>query len=340
MGVSSALGSSALLPAGLGFRNVLINGSMDIWQRGTSFAGTAGIVYSADRWFTYRAAGATGHTASRQTGPTNFQYCLRMQRNSGNTSTADIYLEQDVESANSYAFAGRQFVLSFWARAGSNYSSASSLLTAQVWTGTGTDQRIQSGFTGGATPGNSSVTLTTTWQQFYIYGVAAASTTQLGVRFGYTPVGTASTNDYFEVTGVQLEANYQPTPFEQLPIGVELALCQRYYYRIVSTAAFGRFGLGECLSTTAANLIVYLPVQLRAAPSATTDTTGTSSHYAVYSAGVITACNSLPAVATGGSNPNVVSVDLTVASGLTAGRAAQIIANNVTTAYIGLSAEL
>jgi hypothetical protein len=229
MGVSSALGSSALLPAGLGFRNVLINGSMDIWQRGTSFAGTAGIVYSADRWFTYRAAGATGHTASRQTGPTNFQYCLRMQRDSGNTSTADIYLEQDVESANSYAFAGKQFVLSFWARAGSNYSSASSLLTAQVWTGTGTDQRIQSGFTGGTTPGNSSVTLTTTWQQFYVYGVAAASTTQLGVRFGYTPVGTASTNDYFEVTGVQLEANYQPTPFEQLPIGVELALCQRYY---------------------------------------------------------------------------------------------------------------
>ena len=30
---------------------------------------------------------------------------------------------------------------------------------------------------------------------------------------------------------MQLEANYQPTPFEQRPIGVELALCQRYYQK-------------------------------------------------------------------------------------------------------------
>jgi hypothetical protein len=42
---------------------------------------------------------------------------------------------------------------------------------------------------------------------------------------------TATLNARLYLTGVQLEQNLQPTPFEQRPIGVELALCQRYYQR-------------------------------------------------------------------------------------------------------------
>lgn len=45
----------------------------------------------------------------------------------------------------------------------------------------------------------------------------------------------ANSGATFYVTGVQLEQNYQPTPFEQRPIGVELQLCQRYYYRRTAT---------------------------------------------------------------------------------------------------------
>lgn len=51
MGISSSLGSSALLPAGLGFRNVLINGDFRINQRGyTSASNLASGSYGFDRW--------------------------------------------------------------------------------------------------------------------------------------------------------------------------------------------------------------------------------------------------------------------------------------------------
>jgi len=54
MGISSGLGAAALAPAGLSFRNKLINGGFDIWQRwvATSINVASGATgYTADRWF-------------------------------------------------------------------------------------------------------------------------------------------------------------------------------------------------------------------------------------------------------------------------------------------------
>lgn len=231
MPISSALGSSALLPAGLGFRNVIINGGFDIWQRGTStFDGTA-YRYTADRWQAVRGGFASGQSLTRQTASLDgFRYCTRVSRDSGNTSTAILYLAQTVETANSIQFQNKQAVVSFYARAGANYSASGSVLNVRLETGTGTDQNhFNGGFTNGTNIINSNVTLTTTWQRFTLSGFAASTITQIGLTFLFTPTGTAGASDYFEITGVQLEQNYQPTPFEQRPYQTELALCQRYY---------------------------------------------------------------------------------------------------------------
>lgn len=215
-------------------RNLLHNGAMQVSQRGTSFAGTSGIAYTTDRWFTYRAGGATGHTVTQAaSGLAQIQYCARVQRNSSNAATDAVFLEQDVETRDSIAYQGSNVTLSFWARAGSNYSSASNALGVLVQSGTGTDQRIQSGFTGASSVVSTTVALTTSWQRFTtsLTGAVPANSTQLGVRFGFTPVGTASTNDYFEITGVQLETGSVATPYEHKDYGQELRECQRYYER-------------------------------------------------------------------------------------------------------------
>jgi hypothetical protein len=109
--------------------------------------------------------------------------------------------------------------------------------------------------------------LTTTWQQFYVYGTAPASTTQIGVRFRFTPVGTAGGNDFFELTGVQLEANSQPTQFEHLPIGFELGLCQRYYFMAKSEGSASVLATGFAQDGQVIYGTVEFPTQMRITPT-------------------------------------------------------------------------
>jgi hypothetical protein len=230
MGISSSLGSSALLPAGLGFRNVLINGDFKVWQRGTSFTVTSGSPYTADRWCV-TLGGTANFSVSRQTANLDgFQYCLRLQRTASNTNTSALYLSQPVETVNSIPLANKQITFSFYARAGANFSAASSALNVRIVTGTGTDGNyLVATLTGQAFQLDTTATLTTSWQRFTYSVLVPSGVNQIQPVFFYTPVGTAGAADNFDVAGVQLEQNYQATPFEQRPIGVELALCQRYY---------------------------------------------------------------------------------------------------------------
>jgi hypothetical protein len=138
-------------------------------------------------------------------------------------------ISQSFESSNSVQFSGKSVTFSFYARAGANYSAASSALTVTVRSGTGADQNIANGFTGSTNVFASSATLTTTWQRFTFTGTVAASATQLGWILGFTPVGTAGAADYFEVTGIQLEAGSVATPFEFEDVGTTLRKCQRYF---------------------------------------------------------------------------------------------------------------
>ena len=81
-------------------KNGFINGSFDFWQRGTNIS--VGYTYTADRWFAYRSGANPGATVSQQTtGLTGFQYCARMQRNSGDTnSTFFQRIQQTFETKN------------------------------------------------------------------------------------------------------------------------------------------------------------------------------------------------------------------------------------------------
>jgi hypothetical protein len=217
-------------------KNAVIGGGMDNWQRGLSIVGSA-TAYAADRWQAYR--GTTGSTFSRQnvndtTNLPTIQYCTRVSRDSGNTSTSNIQYGTSFETVNSIPFAGQTVTLSFYARRGANYSNASNGLVVYLNYGTGTDQNVISGYTGGVSVIAQTATLTTTWQRFTYTGTVAATATELGVNFAFTPVGTAGAADYYEITGVQLEAGSYATTFSRAgsTIAGELALCQRYYEKL------------------------------------------------------------------------------------------------------------
>jgi hypothetical protein len=259
---------------------------------------------------------------------------MRVQRNSGQTATGVIYLTQSLESVNSIPLAGRTVTFSFYARAGSNYSATSNILSVTVNSGTGTDQNINQGFTGSASVVSQNATLTTSWQRFTYTGSVASTATQLGYFFSYTPTGTASTNDYFEVTGVQLELGSVATTFMRQggTIQGELAACQRYYYRTNGTQAYSGHTLLMGLGTTSAQGMMALPSQMRVTP-----TTVDFSNIAVWTAGAATAITSITVDAS--TNSQIASFSAGVASGLSANTLYRML-NNAGTGYIGFSAEL
>lgn len=91
-------------------------------------------------------------------------------------------------------------------------SAASSVLNALLIYGT--DQNISSGgYTGGTNAIFASSTLTTTWQRFTYSVVMPSTATEIAPYFLFTPTGTAGANDWFEVTGVQLDVGSVALPF-------------------------------------------------------------------------------------------------------------------------------
>lgn len=213
-------------------KNAVINGGFDIWQRGTSFTtANNGSTFGPDRWNIYRDPG-TGGTVSRQTsGLTNFLYSCRVQRDSGTTGTAAIYIWQNFESQMTYPLAGKTIVFSYYARAGANFSPSGSVIQAQMITGTGTDQNVLSGYTGAAVALDTSQAITTTWTRYSHVITLNSNVTEICPRFYMAPSGTAGANDWFEVTGIQIEVGSVPTTFTRAggTIANEFSVCQRYY---------------------------------------------------------------------------------------------------------------
>jgi hypothetical protein len=233
---STAFYSSGNAISPYGMRNRIINGGMQVWQRGTSFTPSAlNFAYSSDRWNYFCANSAT--TVSQSTSvPSGYQYSIKIQRNSSQTFTnANPTFLQVIESVNCFDLAGQTVTLSFWAKAGANFSASSSALGCQIATGTVADQgsgTVFGSWTGFAAPLNTFPILTTNWQKYTYTATLGSGVLEAAVIFYYTPTGTAGSDDSFYITGVQLELGSVATPFERRPYGMELALCQRYYEQI------------------------------------------------------------------------------------------------------------
>jgi hypothetical protein len=323
--------------------NPILNSSMQIWQRGTSVAVAASTTnaYTADRWSVITNASQATTISRQATGDTtnlpNIQYALRFQRNSGQTGTGTYYFGQSVETLNSIPFAGKTVTLSFYARAGANYSATSNALGTNLVWGTGTDQSVTSGtYTGATTPISQTTTLTTTWQRFTYTAAIGATATEFGIYYTYTPTGTAGTNDYFEITGVQIDIGSVALPFRTFSqtLQGELAACQRYYFRSVSTSSYGWFGSGMAASTTSTSIGIPAPVTMRTVPTSVDFST-----LAVVDAVTSTAVTSCTIDSNVSDNQFGV-VTAGVASGLTQYRPYYLRQNASSGGYIGFSAEL
>ncbi|BCG50056.1 hypothetical protein [Ralstonia phage RP13] len=289
-GLGTTAANTALGNNTFPFKNKIMNGNFDIWQRGTSLAASAGTGrYLADRW----ASNSTGTTiaASQQTFspgqgvvPNEPLYFSRTVVTSVANTTNYAYLAQSIESVRTLA--GVTATISFWAKADSARNIA---------------LEFSQNFGSGGSPSSTifginviTVPLTSSWQKFTyqitiptisgkILGTTA-NTDSLSVLFWFDAGSAynARTNTLgqqsgtFDIAQVQLEAGSIATQFEMRPIGQELLLCKRYY---CTSYPFGNYAgattlantiNGTCYTTGIGEFLQFsYPVQMRIVPTVT-----------------------------------------------------------------------
>ena len=209
-----------------GYRNRIINGSMGIAQRGTSFTNTNG--YTVDRW-TVLSAG-TGPSVAQVAGPTGYRYALQITGATGNTQTQ---INQRIESYNCSDLSGQTVTIQV-------NISVSSAQTVAWYLAYPSAQDNYSSSTN-ITNGTFSATTTATTFTATITGLPSGVTNGLQLNFFPQNAG-AFTSGTITITGVQLELGSVATPFEVRSQGTELAMCQRYYYNMQAQTIYALFG--------------------------------------------------------------------------------------------------
>lgn len=295
-----------------GFRNAIINGNFDIWQRGTSFSPSASSnSYAADRWMCFNPSGAAvtisqqAFTAGQTLVPGEPTYFLRQAQTTGGV---DPSMNQRIEDVRN--FAGQNLTLSFYAKVASGTLPLELLI----------DQNFGSGGSAHVLTVGATKTITTAFQKFSLT-VAVPSVTGKTIGAGsYLQIefrGPDATIYTLDLARVQVEPGSTASLFETRPLAVELAMCQRYFYAIVSTGA-ALLATGMAISGTAAKFVMPLLVTPRVPFSAIT-LSATADFSVMKSDGTAATTTALTF---NSSTPNAVGLDATVAAGLTAGQAA------------------
>ena len=208
-----------------GLRNRIINGGMAVDQRNvgaalTTTGGASPLAFSCDRW----QVRSTNANASVQQVNTNNIYRMVF---TGAASITAVAAQQSIEAVNCADMAGKTVTLSVAAK-----STSLTTLTLEAYYANTTNT-----FGTWASPtvtsiGTQAVTISATESVVsWTFAVPAAATTGLQIRITGGALLAAQT---LTIGNVQLEIGSVATTFEQRPIGLELALCQRYYNKTFS----------------------------------------------------------------------------------------------------------
>jgi len=311
-------------------RNLIINGAMQVAQRGTS---TTAPGYLLDRFY-FSTSGATGTYSQEsftigQTDVPGADKYLKLDITTGDNNSG-IY--HKIEAKNAFSAIGGKVTLSYYAK---GTSPTGGLQVGILWYDGSTS----------SSRADTTVTLTSSWVKYtHTFDVPSISGLTLTNASAYlevhwqqasTDTGTAAYQ--LQLAQVQLEVGTVATPFEHRSYGQELALCQRYYYKLGPVGSSKTLANASADSATAGWAIGSFPVTMRTSPTAL-EQSGTASDYVVRTGGVSRTCSAVPTFDNATTDGWMVA--LTVASGQTAGQAGFLRAASVTTAYLAWSAEL
>ncbi|OME59491.1 hypothetical protein [Paenibacillus odorifer] len=234
-------------------RQALINGSLDIWQRGSTVQFSGGspanlIGYGPDRWwsqiYSEPVGGGAGNwarqgfTSGQTIVPGNPKYFARFNITAlpAVQSSSIIRIHQPIENVET--FSNEKLTFSFYAKANTT-RSISAILLQNFGTGGSADV-----FTAGDV---TTVNLSTSWQLVkVVFTVPSITGKTIGAGSYVAPViliykgnntiipapsGTVGSwaTGYIDIAQLQLNAGDTALPFQARSVADELALCQRYF---------------------------------------------------------------------------------------------------------------
>ena len=240
-------------------QNMIINGDVKIWQRGTSFSSTVSTVtYFVDGFYYRQSGGSAGDiTFSRQT--IQEEYVARVTIN----NPVGCRIAQIIETVNVMALQGETVTLSIDVRTPTIWLNAAGTILKLV-SGTGDDQgsvALESGqWTNAASTNGNFTGLNTAFQTFQITTTLGANVSELAFKIEWG-AGDVNAGDILEFRNVRIAKEATASPFVHKPVSEELANCQRYYQIGCKGNAIHMY------SATAGDISVTFPVEMRVAPT-------------------------------------------------------------------------
>lgn len=338
-------------PWQLGRKNLLINGSMDIWQRSATFQVANNTqTYTADRWSMFLSTGGA-LAVSRSTDVPTVQQAGVLLTSSllVSVSAVDaavaagefVTLNYRVEGFDFRQLAQKPMNLSFWCKTrqsgiyavavkntASDRSFVQNFTVSAIATWTRFSIPIPKSPTGGTWDYSNGVGLQVvfTLEGGSTYQGGAGNWTAANVFATSSQVNfLQSAGNTFALTGVQLEEGNLGTALEILPFGLQFQQCQRYFQQIAQLP-------GALNGTSVVEAIVNFTTPMRAAPTLKAITEGSIidgvTNYSISSAAIVLMSG----------NGGRVQVSIKGAAG-TAGRGA-IVYTNVATSVFEFDAEL
>ena len=292
-----------------GYRNLLINGAMQVAQRGTSAALTSGN-FTLDRFKTQSALldDLAGTMTQDSDAPSGFGNSLKITTTTAEASIAAdeyFYVSQFIEAQNlqQLGFGGssaNSITLSFWVKSSQTGVFGISLYTpdnAGIANSTYTINAVSTWeyktltFTGDTSRAINNDTGIGMYVNFHLAAGTNLNSDPTDGNFeaysdakwagGHVQNGVITTTSAtWQITGVQLEVGSEATPFEHRPYADELARCLRYYYD-ATTYNGAPFIYPKKYVTNYRFADIFYPVPMRAIPTVTI-TKSNSGSYAHY----------------------------------------------------------
>ena len=294
-------------------RNLIINGAMQVAQRGTQVTGVTSSGYRAvDRFRPSMGSLGTWTIEQSTDAPDGFAYSHKFTCTTADASPAagdDIEMEykveaQDLQHLNYGSASAQAMTLSFWVKSNKTGTATVNILqpdnsnkslsptytisSADTW-----EHKTISipGDTAGAISNDNGIGLLFAWW------LNSGSNFNSGTnRTTWTALDSAdrnasnlgvggAVNDYWQITGVQLEVGSVATPFEHRSYGDELRRCQRYYVDVLAGKSSSNTAIciGAQYNSSAAFGTIHLPVQMRTGPAI--EVSNSSAYYRLYANG-------------------------------------------------------